>query len=101
MAQIRVANPASIGEGELQVLAEGLLLLRYQGQLHCIENKCGHFGVPLADGELRDGAIVCRHHGISFCLSSGEVVNRPWENCDRLRVYPVSESADAALIDLG
>ena len=101
MAKIRVDQPASIAEGTLQLLAEGLLLLRHQGRLYCVENKCGHFGVPLADGEVRDGTIVCRQHGISFSLASGDVVNRPWENCDRIRVYPVTETAEEALIDTG
>lgn len=84
----------------MQILAEGLLLLRHQGRLYCVENKCGHFGVPLNDGAVRDGAIVCRHHGISFSLATGEVLNRPWENCDRVRVYPVLEGADEAIIEL-
>jgi nitrite reductase/ring-hydroxylating ferredoxin subunit len=98
--QIRVDAPASIAEGEIRLLAQGPLLLRHQGRLYCIQNQCGHFGLPLLDGELRDGAIICRHHGISFSLSSGEVVNRPWENCDKVKVYPVSEGTTEALIEL-
>ncbi len=100
MGQIRLENPAGIGEGELHPLAEGLLVTRYQGQLYCLENKCGHFGVPLDDGEVVDGTVVCRMHGISFSLASGEVINRPWENCDRVQVYPVTETAEGALIEI-
>jgi nitrite reductase/ring-hydroxylating ferredoxin subunit len=100
MAQISFGDPASIGEGEIRVLAEGPLLIRHQGKLHCIDNKCGHFGVPMADGVLQDGTIACRQHGISFSLVSGEVINRPWENCDGLRIHTVVESDHEALIEL-
>jgi nitrite reductase/ring-hydroxylating ferredoxin subunit len=100
MGEYRQDNPGQIGEGEVQLLTNGLLLVRHQGRLHCIENKCGHFGVPLADGRVVDGTIVCRQHGISFSLASGEVVNRPWENCDKVRVYPVVETDTEAVISV-
>lgn len=99
----RLANPEAIGEGVISPLAvagRALLLIRQQGVLHCLENRCGHFGLPLADGSLRPGVILCRQHGISFSLASGAVVNRPWENCDPVRVFPVLEGGGEALIDL-
>lgn len=63
-----------------------LLIIR-QGKPYLIENKCGHFGVPLENGQLRDQQIVCPEHGISFDLGTGNIVNRPYENCDPIKVF--------------
>lgn len=64
-----------------------LLLVVQQGRYHVIENKCGHFGVPLSNASLQDNEIICAEHGISFDLDSGIVVNRPYENCDAIKVF--------------
>ena len=66
-----------------------LLLIHTEGQTHIIENKCGHFGVPLDTGYLEDGTIVCRQHGISFYLTSGAIANRPYENCGIIDIFEV------------
>ncbi|MBT7409033.1 MAG: Rieske 2Fe-2S domain-containing protein [Methylococcales bacterium] len=67
-----------------------LLLINYH-EFYLIENKCGHFGISLADGRLTDNAIVCSGHGISFDLVTGKKINRPYENCDDIKTYPVTE----------
>ncbi len=67
------------------------LLIVHQGKYHVIENKCGHFGVPLSNGELRGNEIVCAEHGISFDLDTGEVVNRPYENCDPIKILAIKK----------
>jgi len=66
---------------------QSLLLIIKQGRPYVIENKCGHFGVPLENSQLRDNEIVCPKHGISFDLDTGKIVNRPYENCDPIRVF--------------
>lgn len=66
---------------------ESLLLVISQGRYHVIENKCGHFGVPLLNAELHENEIICAEHGISFDLDSGEIINRPYENCDPIKVF--------------
>ena len=67
-----------------------LLLIQYNDQVYLIEDKCGHFGVSLIaaklDEEQDKNVIICHHHGISFDLETGEVVNRPWETCDPIRL---------------
>jgi len=67
--------------------SRSLLLIIFKGKYHIIENKCGHFGMPLLNGRLRDNEIVCAEHGISFDLETGNVVNRPYENCEPIKVY--------------
>lgn len=76
---------------ELTINNINLLLIHHNDQFHLIENKCGHFGLPLSDGLLKDEEIICSQHGISFSLLTGEVVNRPYENCDMIRVFKIIE----------
>ena len=76
---------------ELILDSQSLLLIIQRGRAHLVENKCGHFGIPLQDGHLQDNEIICARHGISFALDTGEVVNRPYENCDAIRVLPIRQ----------
>jgi len=66
-----------------------LLLLRVKERVFLLENRCGHFGMPLDGGEVKEGVIVCTGHGISFSLENGAIVNRPYENADPVKVYDV------------
>lgn len=66
-----------------------LLLVRHRSETYVVENKCGHFGLPLDTGHLEEGTVVCRQHGISFDLETGEVSNRPYENCEAIKTFEV------------
>ncbi len=72
-----------------------LLLIQKNGQIFLIENKCGHFGLPLEKGavliENNQNIIICHAHGISFDLKTGKVVNRPWETCDPIKIINYAE----------
>lgn len=74
---------------EIVVNELNLLLINNKGNFYLIENKCGHFGVPLSDGKISDTEITCSQHGISFSLLNGAVVNRKYENCDKIRVFKI------------
>lgn len=63
------------------------LIIQRDGEFHVLENACGHFGVSLDDGTLENEVILCRVHGISFSIKTGEIVNRPFENADPVRVF--------------
>ena len=76
---------------ELTINDVNLLLIENNNVYYLVENKCGHFGLPLSTGEIKGDEIVCSHHGISFSLLTGEVVNRPYENCDMIRVFKIVE----------
>lgn len=50
-------------------------------------DQCGHFGLSFQqEGLLKVQGleIWCPGHGISFDLTSGQIINRPYENCDSL-----------------
>ena len=80
-------------EGIYPVTIEGqnFLVIRHNGQLFCIENKCGHFGVPLATGRVRDNTIYCREHGIGFDLFDGQVKKSLGEDCNPIKVVKLIE----------
>lgn len=50
---------------------------RHQGKVFALAEHCAHQGGPLAEGELKDGTIVCPWHGSTFCVDSGKLVHGP------------------------
>lgn len=86
-------KPENLHNGYMRAFAvgnESLLLIQSNDTPYLIENRCGHFGVPLDSGDVENGTIVCSQHGISFSLEAGEIVNRPYENADPVRVFQIS-----------
>ncbi len=76
-----VLAEAELPEGELRkVEANGtpVLLVRQEGRIHALVEKCAHLGGPLSEGELKpDGSVVCPWHGSRFCLADGHVEEGP------------------------
>lgn len=70
-----------------QVEGCALLLYRRGPTVSCVENACAHMGMPLDDGELRDGTLRCTHHGFTYRLDTGECLTVPEV---QLRVFDVS-----------
>ncbi len=68
-----------------------LLLIHQDGHFFLIKNQCGHFGIPLDDARIKNKHIICAQHGISFNLKTGLIVNRPFENCSPITVYPLQQ----------
>jgi 3-phenylpropionate/trans-cinnamate dioxygenase ferredoxin subunit len=75
-----------------EVNGRSLLLIHHQQRFFCVENKCGHFGNPLEEGEIEGNAIFCPVHGISWNLETGEIDNRPYENADPIATFKVEIS---------
>ncbi|HEY0975430.1 MAG TPA: Rieske (2Fe-2S) protein [Solimonas sp.] len=81
MSRIEVAKLDEIFEGEFHAAKVGdykVLITRTKGQICAIENRCPHLGLPLARGEIADGAVRCPWHGSRFDLCTGE--NLDWVN---------------------
>ena len=49
-----------------------LVLIRVDGEVHALEDRCSHEDYPLHNGEVLDGQIECALHGARFDLSSGD-----------------------------
>ena len=54
-----------------------LFLVRLDGQISAIENRCSHRGGPLAEGDVDRGCVRCPWHGSRFDLATGDVVGGP------------------------
>ncbi len=81
MNKLRLADSAAVREGAVltaQAAGASLILSRVGGKVCAVENKCPHFGLPLARGKVADGTIRCPWHGSRFDLCSG--ANLDWVN---------------------
>ena len=54
-----------------------LLIVRRNGTLHALANRCAHRGGPLDEGDLDGDCIVCPWHGTRFRLKDGSVQRGP------------------------
>lgn len=71
----KVADIESLADGKAHALKVGetkLCLIKVDGAVHAIENRCPHLGLPLAKGRIDDGQIVCPFHGSRFSIATGE-----------------------------
>jgi len=90
-----------ISEGELKefVLNEiELLVVKYAGQIYCLEARCTHAGAPLAEGELKDDVLQCPWHGSRFNIKNGLVVRGP--AAKQLRTFNCFIEEDRLLVEL-
>lgn len=88
---------AALHEGLRCIFSLGslmLLLVQEAGQVYLLENKCGHFGMPLDKGRIAGCTIRCPSHGIVFDMSNGQVINSRHDHCDPVRVFSIVRQGD-------
>ncbi len=76
----RTLPDAEVREGEkrkVQVGDAAVVLLRHNGQVCALAEKCAHQGGPLSEGELRDGVLHCPWHDSQYRVEDGAVVHGP------------------------
>ena len=74
-----VMDDGDLGEDELvgaEAGGTGVLLVRKQGRIHAMADRCSHRGCSLHEGELDGDEVVCPCHGSRFGLD-GSLVGRP------------------------
>ncbi|HVL31003.1 MAG TPA: Rieske 2Fe-2S domain-containing protein [Solirubrobacteraceae bacterium] len=54
-----------------------VMLLRRNGTIHALANRCSHRGGPLHEGDIVDGCVQCPWHGSRFRLDDGSVERGP------------------------
>ena len=54
-----------------------VLLVRHDGQVLAMSDRCSHRGGPLHEGELVDGCVQCPWHGSRFLLADGSLARGP------------------------
>jgi 3-phenylpropionate/trans-cinnamate dioxygenase ferredoxin subunit len=55
----------------------GVLLVRLDGDLHAVANKCSHMACPLEGGKLEGAILTCPCHDWRFDVRSGEFLDAP------------------------
>jgi len=99
----KLANKSVLHDGYCQAFTIKelpLLLIQQAGIVYLIANQCGHFGVPLEDAAIDAISITCSNHLISFSLKTGEILNRPYENCDPVTTYQIIFKGEDVGIDV-
>lgn len=89
MTRAAVAELEELWEGEMRACRAGrhrILLLRLEDGIYAYEDRCAHLGMPLSEGKLRDGVLVCSAHHFEYDARTGRGIN-PRNLC--LRRFPV------------
>jgi nitrite reductase/ring-hydroxylating ferredoxin subunit/uncharacterized membrane protein len=68
-----------------------VLLLRHNGHLHALHDRCSHRGCLLSSGEVEGESITCPCHGSRFALRDGSIERGP-----ATAPQPVFETRDRA-----
>jgi len=69
-----VASLAEVPENGMktvQLNGANLLLVRRDGRVYALEDRCSHEEFPLSAGEVTGDQITCALHGARFDLASG------------------------------
>ncbi|MEM8741403.1 MAG: aromatic ring-hydroxylating dioxygenase subunit alpha [Pseudomonadota bacterium] len=87
-----------------RLLGEKIVLWRdADGRLSCLEDFCPHRGAPLSYGEVHEGNLGCRYHGV-VVDREGVVVRVPampecaLEGRKAVRAFQVTEANDAVFV---
>lgn len=75
----------------------GVLLIRLDGELHAIRNKCAHMACPLEGGSLEGPILTCPCHDWRFDVRSGEFLDASELS---IPVYPTRVEDGKVLVDL-
>ncbi|MEY2984060.1 MAG: Rieske (2Fe-2S) domain protein [Cyanobacteriota bacterium] len=68
------ANELPSGSRQVvKVNRQKILLLNHEGTIHAVSNQCPHLNLPMKNGKIQDGKIICPFHRSAFELCSGAV----------------------------
>lgn len=56
---------------KVNVSGKNICLIRTEGEIYAVQNKCPHAGAQLSNGWCSNGNIVCPHHRQEFDLKTG------------------------------
>jgi toluene monooxygenase system ferredoxin subunit len=81
----RAASLDELWVGEVKgvrIRGREVLLANIEGNVRAYENRCGHKGLPLGQGELAGCVLTCPAHGWQYDLNTGQGINP-----DRARLH--------------
>jgi nitrite reductase/ring-hydroxylating ferredoxin subunit len=72
--------------------------IRYQGQVHALEDVCPHAYALLSQGFVEDGVVECPLHAARFEINGGKCLNEMGQR--DLRCFPVKVEADRVWVQV-
>ena len=82
---------------KVTVDGQDVVVIRQDGEVFAVPDRCTHAKYPLHDGELLDGKIKCTHHGATFDLRTG----RPtMPAVKKLRLFDAEIQDDRVVVTL-
>src|SRR5260370_24624017 len=82
LSELKTRGPFALSANQTDIV-----LLRTGGEWRAFEGRCPHQGALLGEGELDDGALVCRNHRWRYSVDSGQREGGP----ECLASCPVAE----------
>jgi 3-phenylpropionate/trans-cinnamate dioxygenase ferredoxin subunit len=82
-------------------MADGIpvALVNVDGALCALRDQCSHEDLPLSDGELDGGDVVCMYHGARFDACTGARKALPAVRA--VQTYPVEIRDGEIYVDVG
>ena len=95
-------SAAALPEGGTRTVHEDrltIVLVKLNGEIFALDDRCPHQGGPLSKGTLNDDKLMCPWHCWSFDVRTG----RPeWpEGFWRATCYPVTLEGDQIMVRVG
>jgi 3-phenylpropionate/trans-cinnamate dioxygenase ferredoxin subunit len=79
----------------VKVDGKKICLIRHEGKLFAIQNRCPHAGGILSNGWCKNGNIVCPIHRYEYSLATGK--GAPGQG-DYVNVYTIEQRNDGVYI---
>jgi 3-phenylpropionate/trans-cinnamate dioxygenase ferredoxin subunit len=73
-----VADENALEEDVMSVVFPGglpVIIVKKEGKLYAVSNKCAHMGCTLSRGSLKDFTLKCPCHDWKFDIRSGEFLD--------------------------
>lgn len=99
---VAVARVGDVVENRVHCVVaagQGLVLCRFDGAFHALENQCSHGHTSFDKGRVRAHKLLCPLHGAIFDVRDGSVLGPP--ALKPLRTFPVRVVDDMIEVDLG
>lgn len=104
--KVKSKQPVSV-----MVAGEKIVLVRDQGKVYGLSDRCPHRGVPLSLGRREfPGMLTCRYHGWTYDMKTGDLKAALTDGPDspicgklnvRVKTYPVEERAKLIWVYIG
>lgn len=72
--------PAKLGETPIAVF-------HHQAEWYALDDRCSHANIPIADGPIKNGCLMCPWHYAEFDLKTGTCLSGP--ATESIKPYPV------------